>query len=121
MKRVSIAGNIILDVIKMVDSWPEKGMLSNIYEQDQAVGGCVSNTSVDLKMLDKSIEVKCYGVVGNDDYGKYVKDILSSYGLDISNIITNPNSSTSYTDVMTIPSGERTFFHYKSHDLCGIK
>ena len=71
MSKVAIAGNIILDVIKMIDIWPQNGMLCNILEQEQAVGGCVANTAVDLKRLDPSIEVICYGVLGNDEYGKF--------------------------------------------------
>ena len=124
MSKVAIAGNIILDVIKMIDSWPQKGMLSNILEQEQAVGGCVANTAVDLKILDPRVEVKCYGVVGNDDYGKYVKSVLVKHGLDITNVITSSKDSTSYTDVMTIPTGERTFFHnkgcYRNYDINDI-
>lgn len=112
MKKIAIAGNIILDIIKIIDSWPKKGMLSNIIEQECAVGGCVSNTAIDLKVLDPDIQVKCYGVIGNDDYGTYVKKVLSSYNLDIEQIITT-NDSTSYTDVMTVSTGERTFFHNK--------
>ena len=112
MKKIAIAGNIILDIIKMIDYWPEKGMLSNIIEQECAVGGCVSNTAIDLKVLDPDIQVKCYGVIGNDDYGTYVKKVLESYNLDIEQIVIT-NNSTSYTDVMTVSSGERTFFHNK--------
>ena len=124
MSKVAIAGNIILDVIKMIDIWPQNGMLCNILEQEQAVGGCVANTAVDLKRLDPSIEVICYGVLGNDEYGKYVENELASYGLDISNVIISKNNSTSYTDVMTIPTGERTFFHnkgcYRDYDIGDI-
>ena len=110
--KVAIAGNILLDIVKMIDVWPEKGMLVNILGEQRAVGGCVCNTAIDLKVLAPEIDVIPYGRVGEDDYGKWILDCMEKKGLDVRNVVKTSTQPTSYTDVMTVQStGERTFFH----------
>ena len=120
MKRVAVAGNILLDVMKRIETFPEIGMLVNIGETSYAVGGCVPNTAIDLKRLCPDFEVSAFGRVGNDDYGRYVSDALKKEGVDILHIKQSA-LPTSYTDVMTLKSGERTFFHFKgaNTEFCG--
>lgn len=110
--KVAVAGNILLDIVKLIDAWPETGMLVNIQEEYRAVGGCVCNTGIDLKVLDPKIDVVAYGRVGNDDYGKWILKSMKEKHLNVENIIKTSTQSTSYTDVMTVgETGERTFFH----------
>lgn len=109
--NVVIAGNIILDVIKQIDVYPEKGMLANITGATRAVGGCVCNTAIDLKRLDANLNVIVYGRVGADEYGEYIRTVMQQEGVDVRGVIAEENASTSYTDVMALKStGERTFF-----------
>ena len=111
-KGIAIAGNILTDNIKMIEDYPKKGMLVTITDQSLAIGGCVPNTGIDLKKLDKTLDVKAYGKVGNDANGKFVLDKMSSVGMDISNVKVTDQMPTSYSDVMTVNgTGERTFFH----------
>ena len=53
-KGIALAGNIITDVIKTIDTYPPIGMLANISQITKAVGGCVSNTAIDLAKIDPS-------------------------------------------------------------------
>ncbi len=112
MKRVAVAGNLILDVMKRIESFPQIGMLANIGETSYAVGGCVCNTAIDLKRLCPDFEVSAFGKVGDDDYARYILSALADAGLNTSNV-KKGTLPTSYTDVMTLPGGERTFFHFK--------
>lgn len=112
MKNIAVAGNIILDVMKRIETFPEKGMLVNIGETSYAVGGCVCNTAIDLKRLCPALNVSVAGRVGRDDHASYILDAMERAGLDVSHV-TACDAPTSYTDVMTLPSGERTFFHAK--------
>ncbi len=113
-KKVTLAGNILLDIVKMIDVWPEKGTLVNITGEKRAVGGCVCNTGIDLKILDSEIDVQALGRVGNDEYGDWLLRYMEEKGLDVSNIIRSKTAPTSYTDVMTVQTtGERTFFHVR--------
>ncbi len=112
MKKIAIAGNIILDVVKNIETFPQKGMLVNISETSYAVGGCVCNTAIDLKRLAPQLEVCAYGKVGRDSYADYILNAMRNEGVGVSGV--RPCAlPTSYSDVMTLPNGERTFFHAK--------
>ena len=47
-KTIGIAGNILVDAVKKIECWPQRGMLVNINGVSHAIGGCVGNTAVDL-------------------------------------------------------------------------
>jgi sugar/nucleoside kinase (ribokinase family) len=113
MRRgIAIAGNLIVDYVKEIDSYPSQGMLSNISSVQQSVGGCVTNTIIDLAKIDSDIELFALGMVGNDSNGEYIRDVLQKLNIDILGVKINGEAVTSFTDVMTSEDGEvRTFFH----------
>ena len=114
MKREGIAflGNILTDNVKMVETYPEKGMLATIFEESLAVGGAVPNTGIDFKKLDPEVKVWAYGRVGDDDKGRYVLNELEKVGIITDGVIVSKTQPTSYSDVITVKgTGERTFFH----------
>lgn len=112
-KGIAIAGNMLTDVVKNIDCYPQIGMLSNITSISRAVGGCVPNTSIDLAKIDSTIPISALGCVGNDDYGRYVIGQLQKYGIDTDGVKVLENAPTSFSDVMNLESGERTFFHMR--------
>lgn len=110
--KIGIAGSILLDVVKMIDAWPDKGMLVNILSVSRSVGGCVCNTATDLKILDPDLSVSVFGKIGKDEYGKFLFQRMNVLKLNTSGLSFSPKINTSFTDVMTIrETGERTFFH----------
>ena len=111
-KGIAIAGNIILDNIKIIDKYPQQGMLSSILSEVRTSGGAVPNIGIDLKLMDHTQIVRAVGLIGEDENGGFVLNRMNSVGVDISSIKVISNVATSYTDVMTAQStGERTFFH----------
>ncbi len=110
-KGITIAGNILTDIVKRIDSYPEKGMLANIIDISRAVGGCAPNTAIDLAKIDRSIPISVLGKIGDDEYGRYVLSQLSRYGIDVEGVSLSSDKPTSFSDVMSLVSGERTFFH----------
>ncbi len=56
-KGIAVAGNVLVDIVKSIDTYPEKGMLVNINDISMAVGGCVPNTSINLAKIDRSIPI----------------------------------------------------------------
>ena len=108
---ITIAGNILTDIVKNVDSYPNIGMLANITDISRAVGGCVPNTAIDIAKIDRNVPLSVIGKIGDDEYGRYVLSQLSRYGIDCEKILVSPNKPTSFSDVISQPSGERTFFH----------
>jgi sugar/nucleoside kinase (ribokinase family)/DNA-binding XRE family transcriptional regulator len=111
---IALAGNILTDRVKLIDFYPEKGMLANVLSVSTAVGGCVPNTAIDLVKIDRQLPVSAYGRVGDDEGGKYVVGEMLKSGIDVSGVITSKTAPTSFSDVMSIAStGERTFFHHR--------
>lgn len=113
-KGIASGGNFIVDYVKMVDSYPRTGNLSNILSIEKAVGGAPVNCLIDLAVLDPGLKLQSIGIVGNDEGGDYLLDIFKKHNIDTSLIHREDSSQTSFTDVMTVEStGERTFFHFR--------
>lgn len=111
---IAIAGNMLTDFVKLVNVYPEKGMLANVISISRAVGGCVPNTIIDIARMDKSVPLYAYGTVGDDDGGKYITFEMQRNGVDVSGVTVSKTAATSFSDVMSVEStGERTFFHHK--------
>lgn len=109
---IMIAGNLIVDHVKHIDSYPNKGMLCNVSEVSSCIGGCAANTVADIAIIDDEVPLWCAGMVGVDSDGEYVKQKIKSLGVNIEGIKQTLEVSTSFTDVMTMTeTGERTFFH----------
>ena len=108
---IVVAGNIIIDILKIVESYPEKGMLAKILNIDKAVGGCVSNTIIDISIIDKNVPLSAIGRVGDDENGHYIISQLQSHNIDTCNVKITSGVPTAFTDVMTEKNeGARTFF-----------
>lgn len=112
MKRVAVAGNFIVDTIKMIERYPEKNMLATVSEIKRSVGGCVPNVAIDLKKFGGT-DVSVYGRVGADGNGAFLLGELRAHGIDVSHVVTDEREATSFTDVMTERGGARTFFQYR--------
>ncbi|MBE5731607.1 MAG: helix-turn-helix domain-containing protein [Clostridiales bacterium] len=110
-KSIAIGGSMLIDVIKSINLYPKQGMLARIDNIEKAVGGCAPNTAINLAKIDRSIPITVYGKVGDDENGKYLVHKMSNYGINTDKIAISKTEYTSFTDVMSLPSGERTFFH----------
>ena len=116
-ENIVLAGSMLVDNVKMISRWPDKGMLVQISSVKRAVGGAVCNSGIDLKVLDPSVTVKALGKLGDDDAGDFVVSTLESRGLDCSLVSRVAGVPTSFTDVMTVETtGERTFFNIHGAD-----
>lgn len=110
-RGIAVAGTTLVDVVKMIDAWPEKGMLVGIGEVSRAPGGIVPNVGIDLAVMDPALPVYGYGAVGDDENAAFLRAQLTRYGINADGLVTVPGEVTGFTDVMTIRStGERTFF-----------
>ena len=106
---IAIVGSIIVDRINEIPVYPSVGKLAQIKSVSKSVGGLVPNVSIDLKRINPSLTVKAVGKIGNDEDGKFVKNVLAENGVDVNGVITC-NDKTSFTEVMSITGGQRTFF-----------
>ena len=111
-RGIAIGGTIIIDKINEISAYPEIGELTKIKSVSYAMGGCVPNVGLDLKKLRPSLDVLALGKIGKDANGEFALKSLKDGGLDISGIAENENDATSFTEVMSITNGQRTFFTY---------
>lgn len=110
-RGITIAGNIITDIVKRVECYPQMGMLTNITSVSRSIGGCVSNVGIDLVKIDPSVPVSALGCIGDDEYGRYMIAQLQRYNIDTGGVKVTDAQPTSFTDVMSLEGGNRTFFH----------
>ncbi len=108
------AGNWIIDHLKVIDLYPSQDFLANIKEESFSNGGSPYNILKNLAKLGASFPLKGIGLVGDDDYGRQIKQDCKKYGIDSTSLKALRQRPTSYTDVMIVEStGRRTFFHQR--------
>ena len=108
---IAVAGSILVDNLNEISAYPKAGELTQIKRVQKAVGGCVPNVAIDLKKINPDMTVKAVGKIGNDENGEFVKNVLIENGVNVDNV-TSCNDKTSFTEVMSVTGGQRTFFTY---------
>ena len=123
-KGIAVAGTILVDKINEISAYPQCGELTKIHSVSLAAGGCVPNVAIDLKKISPQMEIFACGKVGNDSEGEFLKKILGENGVDVSGVLIDETKKTTFTDVMSISGGQRTFFTYLGADsefcICDI-
>ena len=109
---IVIAGSVIVDKINEIDAYPNAGELTQIRSIQNAIGGCVPNVAMDLKKIAPYLPVGAVGKIGNDAEGVYVTDVLKASGVDNVALAVMDGEKTSFTEVMSVPGVQRTFFVY---------
>jgi len=113
-----VAGHICLDVIPDLSGFTgvdtatmfRPGTLLEVGGVTFSTGGAVSNTGISLHKL--GITTRLMGKVGDDLFGRAVRQIVSSYGADLSNGMTVDRSvNTSYTIIISPPQIDRVLLH----------
>jgi len=112
LRKIAVAGSILVDKINEIAAYPKAGELTQIRALARVPGGLVPNTGTDIRRLAPEIPVAAFGKVGADDEGRFVVDELRRAGIDVAGVAVSESSPTSFTDVMSVPGGERTFFTY---------
>ena len=108
MSPVLVAGHLCLDVIPALSGAVEllPGRLIEAGPVTLSTGGAVSNVGRALHTL--GLPVRLVGTVGDDPFGRIVRDLLG----DLSgNLAVVPDEPTSYTVVVSVDGTDRTFLH----------
>lgn len=113
------AGNLIVDHVKLIDTWPSQDALVSILSQESANGGGPYNVTKDIARLfpdpaARPFPLAIAGLVGDDPDGQWIRRDCEVHGIDTAFLGTTSEAATSYTDVMTVAAtGRRTFFHQR--------
>lgn len=109
---IAVAGSVIVDKINEISAYPNSGELTQIRSIRNAVGGCVPNVAIDLKKICPELPVNAIGKIGEDAEGVFVTNVLQDAGVSTEGLKVMAGEKTSFTEVMSIPGGQRTFFVY---------
>lgn len=105
-------GNWIIDLVKIIDVYPQPEQLANIRSQSQGTGGAPYNVLMDLARAGAPFPLFGAGLVGDDALGRQILADCKAHKIDTRFLGKTPKAPTSFTDVMTEAGhGRRTFFH----------
>ncbi len=102
------AGILFADVVcAPIERVPRAGELLASESVQLALGGCASNTALDLAKV--GVEVGVAGCVGNDPFGRFVIDALSVDHVDTSGIHPISGTGSACTMVINVRGQDRRF------------
>ena len=117
MKKIIVAGSVVLDIIMTIDPAVKRGIetlfmqgkTTNIDGVAMYLGGVIGNTGLALHKMGLPVCLICK--VGNDRIGKIVLEIINEFGTD--NKLTIVDDCTSSAAVAITPPGmdKMSFFH----------
>ncbi|MBE6555414.1 MAG: carbohydrate kinase family protein [Ruminococcaceae bacterium] len=111
-KGIAVVGTLLVDNIYEIGAYPDLGELTQIRSVRRALGGLVPNNGIGIKKIAPRLPVYAVGKVGDDDLGRLAVAKMEEAGVDVSTVTVSSTESTSFTDVMSIVGGQRTFFTY---------
>jgi sugar/nucleoside kinase (ribokinase family) len=104
------AGIIVADTVcHPIPKMPPSGGLAKTERVEFSIGGCSANIAVDLARL--GITSTLSGRVGDDLFGREVRQRLAVSGVDISQLEISPTAPTSSTFVLNVAGEDRRFIH----------
>ena len=110
MFDVVCIGILVADVIaKPVNGIPARGLLSLTDEISLHSGGCAMSAAVDMSIIGLNTAIA--GKIGNDRFGKFLKERLIEKGVNVEALAVDDIKQTSASIVLSDSGGERTFLH----------
>ena len=108
MPDVVVLGDIVVDVLAPVSTYPPKGGHALAGGFQMAAGGSAANTALVLGRF--GVKVVILGRVGNDPLAEVPLQALGQAGVDLSHVRRDPETMTALLFVVVTPDGERTMF-----------
>jgi len=105
---VVVLGDIVVDVLAPVDSYPPKGGHALAEGIHMAAGGSAANTALVLGRF--GVDVAILGRVGDDPLADVALAALEQAGVDLSYVRRDRETMTALLFVVVTPDGERTMF-----------
>lgn len=108
---IVLAGTVVLDIVHMIERWPDEEQIAFIRETIEAPGGPPHNAAAGLVKLGAPFPVTLQCLVGDDVAGDTFIRLARAHGLDTSRVIRVSGETTDVTHVMSsLVTGKRTFF-----------
>ena len=88
---------------------PPPGSLARTDRVEFSIGGCAANVAVDMARLGLRVGVS--GRVGDDVFGREVRDRLMASSVNCSGLVLSQTAPTSSTFVLNVRGEDRRFIH----------
>src|SRR5208283_2408206 len=69
---IACGGNWTVDLLKVIDLYPQENTIACISAVSQGGGGCGHNVVLNLAKFDASLPVHAVGLLGQDAFGDYL-------------------------------------------------
>src|SRR5580692_8533774 len=103
-------GIVVADhVCEPIAHVPQAGELVLTSRTHLSIGGCAANVAVDLVRLGRRATV--VGRVGDDAFGRFAIDALSTAGVDVGYLVSLPGQATSTSMIINVRGEDRRFIH----------
>ena len=113
-RGVLSAGTWCVDFNKSIARWPDEDTSNEVLAIDRQGGGSGFNMALDLKRLDPELPVEAMGVVGDDDFGRFLFAECDARGVDRAALRGRPGGATMSVDAFNVASnGRRTHFYHQ--------
>lgn len=112
-RGVLCIGTAVVDVSKIVNTYPPRDHLAFIESISMSTGGPAMNMAVDLRQLGADFPIELICAIGEDEHGAYILSECARLGVSTDRVYRITGMDTSFTDVMVErDGGRRTFFHH---------
>lgn len=114
--KILVIGHAAYDITMAVDSFPKENTKNRIDNRVECGGGPAGNAAY---LLGKwGLDVHFAGVVGNDEYGKRIKEELESVNVDTKYLeFSDDFNTTNSFIVANKENGSRTVFAYRDKNM----
>src|SRR5258707_11365079 len=85
-------GNWIIDLVKMIDVYPQPEQLGNIRSQSQGTGGAPYNVLIDLANSGAPFPLMAAGLVGRDALGQQILEDCRRHKIDVRHLAATTKS-----------------------------
>ncbi|MEY4748250.1 MAG: hypothetical protein RIQ60_464 [Pseudomonadota bacterium] len=102
-------GTWCLDRNLSVPYWPAEDMSAPVLEVELSGGGCGCNFACDLRRLDPGVPVSTIGLLGDDEAGRFLRQVAAEHGVDHRRLRVRAGASSQVTDAYHVTTtGRRT-------------
>jgi len=111
---VAVVGNYNIDLVMAhLAEMPAWGTESIVQHMEPRTAGAAGYSSMTLARL--GARPLCLGNVGDDAYGRQIREDLQAHGADVQGLLAMPAVQTSVDVALVRPDGQRAFVSYTGH------
>ncbi|MDD2666405.1 MAG: carbohydrate kinase family protein [Methanocellales archaeon] len=109
--KIAAIGDVNVDLIASVKCLPKKGkqVITNDFEIH--CGGCAANFAFACTKL--GAEVKLFGKLGDDLFGRHIRATLEENRVDVSNVSLSDSNEKTGSTVAIVQGSERSFITHR--------